>query len=463
MKLVLLSGGSGKRLWPLSNDSRSKQFLKVLRNRRTHEPESMVQRVWSQLVQLGLADSAYIATCKTQIEIIRSQLGNAVPLIIEPERRDTFPAVALACAYLHSVVRSHPDEVICVLPVDPAVEEKYFAELMQLERIVLDSGADVALMGVKPTYPSEKYGYIVPDAPAEASLPCSYAGVLRFEEKPKEARAAELIRGHALWNCGVFAFRLGFLLATLKRKGLPIRYEDAVGSYAGFPKTSFDYEVLEKGGRFVVHPYEGSWKDLGTWGTLTEEMDARLLGKGTIDGRSANTHVINELDIPVTVIDIPNAIVAASPDGILVADKAASSRVKELMKGDDHRPMYEERRWGWFRVLDYSRHADGSEVLTNKTTILAGKHFSYQLHRKRREVWTIVSGEGRIALGNRLFRVGPGDIWHIPPGTGHSIKAETDLDMIEVQAGELADDDIVRLYTDWGEIERYCDGPDSEE
>jgi mannose-1-phosphate guanylyltransferase len=214
MKLVLLSGGSGKRLWPLSNDARSKQFLKVLQGENGQQ-ESMVQRVWRQLKNEGLADSALIATGKSQVDMIQSQLGTNVPVIIEPERRDTFPAIALAASYIYSVEQASLDEVIVVLPVDPFVEDEFFAAIKRLAETLSSTNADLALLGVTPTYPSVKYGYIVPCA-AETDKPV--IKVSHFREKPSEVQAEELIKQQALWNCGVFAFKLKHIISLLQEK-----------------------------------------------------------------------------------------------------------------------------------------------------------------------------------------------------------------------------------------------------
>jgi len=452
MKLVLLSGGSGKRLWPLSNDARSKQFLKVLENK-NGELQSMVQRVWGQLKNVGLADSAVIATSKSQVDMIQSQLGQEVPIIIEPMRRDTFPAIALASVYLYSVEGIRLDEVIAVLPVDPYVEDRFFHRVKDLEETILTSGTDLALIGVEPTYPSAKYGYIVPASKSSDSV---YLRVSHFTEKPTEEKAAELIEQGALWNCGVFAFKLDYMISLLKEKGFPIQYEELLKQYERLPKISFDYEVVEKTKHIVVLPYEGYWKDLGTWNTLTEEMATEQIGKGII-ADSENTHLINELDIPVTVLGVSNAIVAVSPDGILVSDKAASPRIKELVNDFDQRPMYEERRWGWYRVLDYTKFEDGREVLTKRIGVAAGKNLSYQMHRHRSEVWTIIKGEGEFALDGEIRFVKPGDVLEIPVGAKHGIKAITDLEFIEVQTGtQLIEEDIVRIYMTWEEVEQHC-------
>ena len=453
MKLVLLSGGSGKRLWPLSNDSRSKQFLKVLKNEQ-NEMQSMVQRVWGQLTSLGIENDTVIATSKSQVDMINSQLGNDVPIIIEPERRDTFPAIALAASYLYSKEHVDLDEIVGVLPVDPYVENSFFERLLDLEKVLNSSNADLGLMGITPTYPSEKYGYIVPNVEKSTQ---ELIQVSHFKEKPATAEAEELLKQNALWNSGVFAFKLDKIISLLDQKGLPVQYDMLVQQYASLPKISFDYEVVEKTENIIALPYSGSWKDLGTWNTLTEEMGMNILGKGNMGIECEQNHIINELDIPVSVLGLSNIIVAASPDGILVSEKDASPRVKELVGDWDQRPMYEERRWGWYRVLDYTKYDDENEVLTKRIGITASKNLSYQYHNNRSEVWTIVKGEGIFVLDDEIRVVRPGDVLEIQRGKKHAIKAVTDLEFIEVQSGgELIEEDIVRIYMQWNEIEEGC-------
>ncbi|MDQ0898056.1 MULTISPECIES: sugar phosphate nucleotidyltransferase [unclassified Paenibacillus] len=450
MKLVLLSGGSGKRLWPLSNDSRSKQFLRVLEDAEGRS-ESMVQRVWRQLQNTGLGDDAYLATNRSQVEMIISQLGGDAPLIVEPERRDTFPAIALAAAYMYDVESLPLNTVITVLPVDPYVDEAFFQKIKQLEEVLHETDANLALMGVVPTIPSEKYGYIVPsDKRREGS---EALHVNHFAEKPNREQAAALIEQKALWNCGVFAFRLGYLIEVMVEKGIPIQYEEMLKNYHKLTKISFDYEIVEKEASCVVVPYDGYWKDLGTWNTLTEEMSRSQIGTGIVTEDSENTHLINELDIPVTVIGIKDAVIAVSPDGILVTSKSESPRIKEVMNKIEHRPMYEERRWGRYRVIDYVKYAEDNEVLTKRILVHAGKNISYQLHYKRSEVWTIVSGVADIVINDKLYQVKPGDVVRIPDGTRHSIRAITDVEFIEVQSGsELVEEDTVRICMAWKDI-----------
>ncbi|CAH0118510.1 Mannose-1-phosphate guanylyltransferase RfbM [Paenibacillus sp. CECT 9249] len=429
LRLILLSGGSGKRLWPLSNDSRSKQFLKVLLNEHGHY-ESMIQRVWRQIGRSGLEEASVIATSQSQQDIVLGQLNGRAKIIVEPQRKDTFPAIALSALYLYSQEKLHPDEVIAVMPVDPYVELHFFDLIKRTERALKHSGADLALIGVKPTYPAEIYGYIMP----RYEDMNEYLKVSYFKEKPGARTAEQLIQGRALWNCGVFSFRLRFLLSILERKGLPVEYERFRQAYPGLPANSFDYEVVEHTDKMIVLPYDGYWKDLGTWETLTNEMANTVVGKGIIkdSGNFPNNHIVNELDIPIAVIGLSDTIVAASPDGILVSSKSASAQIKELAFFVDNRPMYEEKRWGFSKIIDYKKYDNGKEVSIERVQICAGNRIEYPVSQTRK-VWTVISGEGEANVAGHRRTVLPGKTLQIERGSAHSILAATDLDMIVVQ------------------------------
>ena len=205
MNIILLSGGSGKRLWPLSNDVRSKQFIKFFKAE-DGGYESMVQRVYRQIKKVDTDATVTIATSKTQVSAIHNQLGENVGISVEPCRRDTFPAIALAAAYLKDVRGISEEEAVVVCPVDPYVENDYFEALKALGDRAVVSDANLVLMGIEPTYPSEKYGYIIPSGKEQVSK------VSMFKEKPTQEAAKEYIEKGALWNGGVFAFKLGYVL-----------------------------------------------------------------------------------------------------------------------------------------------------------------------------------------------------------------------------------------------------------
>jgi mannose-1-phosphate guanylyltransferase len=448
MNIILLSGGSGKRLWPLSNETRSKQFLRLLKNDE-QENESMVQRVYRQIRSAGINAHIVVATGKSQVDSIQSQLGHNVDIVQEPERRDTFPAIALASSYLALEKQMSPDEVVVVLPVDPFAELHYFQTLQKMESVVQANLANMALMGIRPTYPSAKYGYIVPDGIGHIGA-VEYRRVDRFQEKPTEELAAQLIEQGALWNGGVFAFKLGYLMDIVRQYLEFETYADVYRQYGQLTKISFDYAVVEKESSIAMVEYDGIWKDLGTWNTLTEVMDDAAVGKVIMADTCENSHVINELDIPVTVLGAKNLVIAASPDGILVSDKHQSSYLKPLVDHIQQRPMYEERRWGEYKVLDYTTYGDDSLSLTKHMFVRAGKEISYQVHAIRDEIWTFVDGTGLLVLDGHVRNVRRGDVAYITKGTKHAIKAISDLHFIEVQIGsELAESDIERFDWDW--------------
>lgn len=445
MQLILLSGGSGKRLWPLSNDSRSKQFLKLLRAP-NGSFESMVQRVVRQIKESGLHSSITVATSINQKDAVQNQLGCYVDIVTEPCRRDTFPAVCLASNYLALTKGCSRDEIVVVMPSDPYTDKGYFETIHKMSRVVECGYAELVLMGITPTYPSSKFGYVVPE-----SLSGDHYNVKNFTEKPSLQEAKNLITKGAFWNGGVFVFRLGYLL------DISNHYISGVGSfeqlrsrYEEFPKISFDYEVAEKADSIAVVPYSGEWKDLGTWNTLTEELACNSIGNVILDDKSESTYVINELEIPVMCIGAKDLVIAASPDGILVSNKAQSEHIKQYADSLHRRPMYEERRWGEYKVVDCVSFSNGDKALTKQLIIRAGKYISYQTHQHRTEVWTIIFGEGILVLNGKRISVGPGSVVRIQKGQLHAIKAVTDLYIVEVQTGDsLIEEDIKRFDYEW--------------
>lgn len=449
MNIVLLSGGSGKRLWPLSNEIRSKQFLKLLSDANGGH-ESMVQRVYRQITQAGIQANIVVATSATQVESIRGQLPDDVDVVVEPERRNTFPAIVLAASYLESRKQMDPEETVIVLPVDPYVEVAYFETFQQMDARVQQGGADLVLMGIKPSYPSEKYGYIIPGEGG------SVAG---FKEKPSEASAKMLIEQGALWNAGVFAFKLKYLMKIADNYVDSRDFDDVVAHYESLKKDSFDYEVVEKADALAVIPYNGEWKDIGTWNTLTEEMQEESIGDVVMGEACINTHVINELSIPVVALGTQNLVIAAGQDGILVSDKHKSSYIKPYVENIDNRPMYEERRWGEYKVYDYSQYADGTKSLTKHVTINAGCAQDYHVHKYKDEVITVANGQGELVVDGCLMKLSRGDTISIRRKQKHAIRAFEDLQLISVQISEDNTEGDTEVF-DWSWSARAAEGSD---
>lgn len=424
LNIVLLSGGSGKRLWPLSNDIRSKQFIKIFKTGE-NEYESMVQRVYRQIKKFDSDATVTIATSKSQVSAIHNQLGADVGISVEPCRRDTFPAIALATAYLHDVKGVSLDEAVVVCPVDPYVEDAYFEALKQLGDLARQGDANLVLMGIEPTYPSEKYGYIIPQGKENISM------VESFKEKPDAKTAQEYIGRGALWNGGVFAYRLKYVLNKAHELIAFDDYYDLFDKYASLEKISFDYAVAEKEDKIQVMRYGGEWKDIGTWITLTEAMEETSIGEAILNNECDNVHVINELNVPVLCMGLKDTVVSASPEGILVSNKDQSSYIKPFVEQINQQIMFAEKSWGSFRVLDVEEKS-----MTIRVTLNAGHRMNYHSHLHRDEVWTIISGTGKTIVDGMEQPVAAGDVVTMQAGCRHTIIAETELKVIEVQLGE---------------------------
>lgn len=232
------------------------------------------------------------------------------------------------------------------MPCDPYTELGYFQAIGKMVECVELNVANLVLMGIMPTYPSEKYGYVVPVQ--DGSKVQRVQKVQRFTEKPTVPVAEELLKQNAYWNGGVFAFRLGYMMNIVRKYIQSESFIDTRTRYTEFPKISFDYEVAEKAQSVAVVPFSGQWRDLGTWNTLTDELKQHVIGNAVMGPYCENTHVINELQNPIFVDGLKNVVVAACPDGILVCSKEHSEEIKKSVENLTQRPMYEERRWGTY-------------------------------------------------------------------------------------------------------------------
>lgn len=429
MNIILLSGGSGKRLWPLSNEVRSKQFIKIFKSEEGYD--SMVQRMYHQIQKVDPNAFITVAAPKTQVSALHNQLGDKIGISVEPCRRDTFPAIVLATAYLRDVQGVSEEDVVVVCPVDPYVDNDYFKALNELGKIALKGEANLVLMGMEPTYPSEKYGYILTTDNQKVST------VKEFKEKPDKAGAKDYIAQGALWNGGVFAYKLKYVLDKAQEQIEFMDYDDLYAKYEELDKISFDYAVVEKEEKIQVLRFAGRWKDLGTWNTLTEAMEEDTIGNVIMNDTCENTHVINELDVPILCMGMKNVVVSASPEGILVSDKEQSSYIKPFVDKLDNQVMFAEKSWGNYKVLDVSDQSMTIKIVLNK-----GHYMNYHSHDRRDEIWTVISGEGRTIVDGMEQHISAGDVVTMQAGCRHTIIADTELHVIEIQLGkEISVDD----------------------
>jgi len=424
MNVILLSGGSGKRLWPLSNDIRSKQFIKIFKNE-NGDYESMVQRMYRGLKKADADAIIVVATSRSQVSELKNQLGEDIGISIEPDRRDTFPAIALACAYLKDVMNASEEEAVLVLPVDPYVEDEYFTALNELYELAEKGESNLYLLGMEPTYPSAKYGYIIPTEKEKISA------VKTFKEKPDEETAAEYIKKGALWNGGVFAFRLSYLLKKSHELIDYTDYADLYKKYSEVKKISFDYAVAEHEESISVLRFLGKWMDLGTWNTLTESMPENVFGQGIMNDKCENVHIVNELNVPVLAMGLEDVVISASAEGILVSDKKESSYIKPFVDNIIGQVMFAEKSWGSFRVLNVEEKS-----MTILVTLNPGHSMNYHSHNMRDEVWVVIEGNGTTVVDGMRQQVSAGDVITMQAGCRHTVFAESTLKMIEVQLGE---------------------------
>ena len=434
MNIVLLSGGSGKRLWPLSNEVRSKQFIKIFKKKGAAPEdgdayESMVQRVYRQIRSVDPEADVTVATSKSQVSAIYNQLGADVGISVEPCRRDTFPAIALATAYLHEIKGLSADDAVVVCPVDPYVDADYFRCVQDLYEAARRGESNLVLMGIEPTFPSMKYGYIKPFKRPDGST--GYT----FTEKPAKEKAREYIAAGAYWNGGVFAYRLSYVLRKSRELLGTDSYQILLQNYEGLPKISFDYAVVEKEPGIEVLPYHGTWKDLGTWSTFTEAMEEPVIGRGILGEGCERVHIVNELNLPILVMGLKDAVVAASHDGILISGMDESARIKPYVEAINQQIMFAEKSWGSYQVMDADK---GSMVVL--VTINPGRHMSYHSHARRDEIWTILRGSGTTIVDGMEQPIKPGDVVTMAAGCRHTaVAGENGLQLIEVQLGDEID------------------------
>ena len=314
-----------------------------------------------------------------------------------------------------------------------------FQALKQLAQQADRGEANLVLMGIEPTYPSEKYGYIIPENKTKI------CAVSMFKEKPNTETAEQYIKHGALWNGGVFAYKLKYILDKAHELIDFEDYNDLFVKYSSLEKISFDYAVVEKEKSIQVMRYAGEWKDLGTWNTLTEAMEESSVGDAIMNERCSNVHIINEMSVPILAMGLHDVIISASPEGILVSDKEDSCNIKPYVDKIDQQIMFAEKSWGSFRVLEVEE-----ESLTIKVTLNPGHSMNYHSHKNRSEVWVVVSGEGQTIVDGMRQKIRAGDVIAMEPGCRHSVYADTQVKLIEVQLGkEISADDKQKFPLEW--------------
>lgn len=450
MKSIVLAGGSGTRLYPLSRSSFPKQFLPTQTGRSFFQ--ETILRLNGEIIVVTAQVTAHI--CAQQADMISHSAS--VHFLCEPCARNTAPAI------LFALTRVDNDEVVGIFPADHVIrDEKTFQTVLQHACANAKAGF-ISIFGIVPKAPETGYGYIERGAKESDST----FRVKRFVEKPDKARAeVYYASGAYFWNAGIFVATKKTLLSEIKRHA-PDLYawyerissacENVQDIYEAAPNIAFDIAVMEKTDKAVVIPADMGWSDVGSWSSYkamwVEENKVIAQDSLLIDTKNVFIHSPKKT---VATIGIENVVCIDTDDVVLLCNIDRTQDVKKIAvileekkEAADRSPLYDERPWGRFEVI-----GNGPGYKVKKITVYAGERLSLQYHTRREEFWTVVRGNGQMTLGDREFAITAGDAIHIPVTVRHRIAAETEIEFIEVQRGEyLGEDDIVRLDDSYGRV-----------
>ena len=458
---VILAGGSGTRLWPLSRKNFPKQFLRL------QGESSLLQQTMQRTLLLPstktlvVSNEAHYFLCQEQLQAFDSQ----ITYLLEPCARNTAPAIASAAHYIASI--EGRDAVMLILPSDHWIADQnaWYAAMLKGAQFAARDAAMITF-GIMPTSAKTGYGYI------EATKPLS-DGILaidRFREKPDAKTAEALItQGHAYWNSGMFVCRAGTYLDELKTHAPDIYYhsEQAVAkaqhlhdylrleeeSFALCREESIDYALMEKTDKAAVIPVNMQWSDLGCWTAVAEANQLDANGNalhGKVIAKDSYNCLISSEDTLVTTLGIHDQIIVATGDAVLVADKRYSQQVKEIVSAlaKDHGQLANEhqrasRPWGYYEVL-----AEGLTFKVKRLMVKPGAKLSLQMHQHRAEHWVVVGGVAEVVNDEQVLRLVANQSTYIPEKTRHRLSNPSNepLYVIEVQSGSyLGEDDITRF------------------
>ena len=462
MKIILLAGGGGTRLFPLSRAKFPKQFLQV-----TGEESLFAQTVQRFLAVAEAKDLVVVTNCNHEY-LVKSELAScgaaAAHVVLEPAGRNTAPAIALAAAFCRDKLGAADKEVLFVTPCDHVIQPvDVFAASVQ-DAVKLAEQGSIITFGVRPTGPETGYGYI------QAGERRGGAFVVQsFREKPDQATAEQyLAAGNYYWNSGMFGFTLGRLMQELARQQPVIHelaaepVETVLKNFEAMPDVSIDYGIMEKAADVLVLPLTAYWNDIGSWDAIYDVLGKDKAGNA-VKGDCINLGCTNTLMLShrhlVAGIGLDDILVVETADAILVAKKGESQRVKDVvaqLKSKGRREAAEHptdyRPWGSYTIL-----GEGEDYKIKRIVVNPGQILSLQMHHHRSEHWVVVSGTAQVTIGDREQMVCDNESVFVPQSVKHRLfnPGKIPLVLIEVQSGRyLGEDDIVRFEDVYGRAGR---------
>ena len=462
MKAIILAGGSGERLWPLSRKNYPKQFLKLNGDR------SLLQQTAERLLSVVSAEDIIVLTNNAykfhvlsdlnSLLLINQQASNP-HIILEPACKNTAPAIALGVKYCMEKLGCKKDEVVLLSPSDHIIRPvDRFAEYMRHADEIARKGY-IVTFGVKPDKPETGYGYIKFSSQHSTDGGKNFFKVEKFTEKPDSETAKQYINaGTYFWNSGMFAFSIGTILEEMNcyapeiRGMIDLSFEDMLSGFKQMPNISLDYAVMEKSDRVVVLPFDLYWNDIGSWDSLYDVLDKDENGnvkKGDVLTIDTKGTLILGSKRHIATIGLEDCLIVETDDAILIAKKGEAQKVKDIVntlkehartEAEEHVTTY--RPWGSYTILE-----KGPRYKIKRIVVNPNEELSLQMHYHRSEHWVVVKGSAKVTIGDIEKFIHENESAYVPKSTLHRLAnpGKVPLEIIEVQNGEyLGEDDIVR-------------------